>query len=421
MLGRVKRDITFVAKHITSLIGALFLAFAGAPVNKEGYEKRVLVVFGGGIGDVAIQSIVCGYIKEYLKDREVFYLIPYKFQLPYAKECISYDYKKIKRNPLYYFRFVNQLRRIGFSDAIVLFQFWDGFLPSLAADVAPQRAFYSKEKARNRFYIAVSRINYALRYFTFRKRATFVKVASEWDADAALKGWADAWLPGIFPNLAIKEAYFISQVIKIMEPHAPALLPNGLLPLAAPRTELAVDAELEKNYLASLAARGVAIERTCLIGLGSSHPRKNWPVARFVEAAKMLSGMGFQIGVIDHPKDAALVAEFARLYHGDFFNFADANLPKVFILIKHARLVLANDTSFIHIAVALRTPSVCVKIKEPQAYSFYGYKEINKWVETDAMYAPVSSIPTAPVEEACKAALARGRTAEHAERFRFHF
>jgi ADP-heptose:LPS heptosyltransferase len=423
MFSQIKRDAAFVGKHLTSVVGALFLLAAGQKVNKEGYEKRVLVMFGGGIGDVAIESIVCGYIKNYLGDREVYYLMPYKFTLPYAKENIFFDYRRAKKNPFYYFQLANQLRRIGFSDIIVLFQFWDGFLPSLAADVKPTRAFYSKEKERNPFYAIVSRLNRLARFFSFRKRAILVNVASEWDVQSAVKGWATAWPPGIFPNLAIKNAYFISQVIKTIKSDTPPLDTKGLLPLEQPRMEVVVDPVIEREYLQSLKQRGVDIERCCLIGLGSSNPSKNWPVEKFVAAAKALRELGLQIAIIDHKKDGDLIEEFARGYGDDFFNLGiEADMPKVFILIKHATLVLANDTSFVHLAVALQTPSVCVKAKEPRAYSFYGYERINKWMESDAFGVPVSAISVEPVINACRALIAdRNKSPRQSGSFQFCF
>ena len=112
-----------MAKHLTSLVGGFLLFLAGRKVNKNGAKKRLLVVFGGGIGDVAIGSIACGYLKEYLKEYDAYYLTSYKFKLPYAKEHILFNYHKAKKDPFYYFQLVNRLRNIGFSEVVVIFPF----------------------------------------------------------------------------------------------------------------------------------------------------------------------------------------------------------------------------------------------------------------------------------------------------------
>ena len=178
--SRAKENVGFLGKHATSLIGAFFLLLAGVKINKENCEKRILIVFGGGVGDVAVGSVVCGYVKEYLEKYDVYYLMPYKFKLPYAKENIYFNYRKSKEDPFYYFSLINRLRSVGFSKVVVMFPFWEGFLASLASDIKPEQLFCYKEAEPNTFYRMTSKVNYFLKYFSMRKRLVLIKVASGW-------------------------------------------------------------------------------------------------------------------------------------------------------------------------------------------------------------------------------------------------
>ncbi len=426
MMSQIKKNAAFLGKHLTALAGALFLLIAGVPVNKKKYEKRVLVIFGGGVGDVVIGSVACGYIKKYLDGYDVRYLMPYAFELPYATENIRFNYRRAKESPLYYFQLVNQLRDIGFSEVILLFPFWEGFLASLAGDIGSKRVFFYKENEMNAFHRMTSRVNRALHYFSLRKRAVFIPVVSGWG-----EGWAEAhqdprWPLRTFPSIVSKQAHVISQAIKTIRKDAIAVDKNGLLPLEDPRTEIVIDGRIEAEFLKQLAGKHhVRPEECCLIGLGSSDPYKNWPVERFAAVAKAIRARGLKIAIIDQAKDAGLVAEFAAAYGTDFFDLgADADLPRLFVLIKHGAMVVANDTSFIHLAIALKTPSVCVVTNAGMgAYSLYGYERVNIWVNPTEKDKGLLTFVFAPaVISACEALIdARAGAEYQKEKFQLHF
>ena len=368
--------IKLVVKTISPLAGSLILAVAGKPVNKEDHPKRVLVLFAGGAGDVVMRSVVCGYLHHYFQNRDIYYLMPHDIALPYAKKTIRFDYKKSKVDPRYYARLVNELRAIGFGEAIVLLPTWEGFLVSLGRDVKPDRLFcYTQTIPKGLSGILSSMLRW-LR--PLGKRSVDVPLLSGLDKD---------WSKPYWPSEVFLMARFISNVINIMQPD---LTRNeyGLLPFPGVRTEVLVDPNEERDYLAEMGARyGVDMGNCVLIGLGSSTSTRNWPPERFAEVAKYLAEKGMRIGILDHPKDAVLVERFAAAYGGDFLNLgAHANLRQVCILIKHAALTLCNDTSFVHLAVALAAPCVCIsRNHNVGAGSCYGYEDIDQWVFGDAI------------------------------------
>ncbi|MDR3548751.1 MAG: glycosyltransferase family 9 protein [Candidatus Pacebacteria bacterium] len=407
--------VRFLFKNMMSLVGTLFLTFIGAKINKDGYEKRILVVFGGGIGDVIKRSIICGYFKEYLKGYDLYYLMPYPLDLPYAKESIFFDYTRVKMNPRYYADTVNRLRRIGFSKVIVAFPFWDGLLSFLGGDVVPEQLFCHKEAPPHPFYGVVSEISYLLKYPSLRKRMRFIRVVS---------GWDKAWTSERLPSDVLKHAYFISHVIAAIK-GGPALDKNGLLPLADPHTEVVIDGDMERDFMEELRKEyGLDAGSYCVIGLGSSTIQRNWPVEKFVEVAKFLGARGIKIVISEHMKDKDLAERFMAGYPDALDLTGKTDIRHAMILIKHARLLVANDTSFTHAAVALHVPNVCViGNKGLGADSLYGYESINKWAfEDPGSEVPVAAVKPETVIETCREILDRKHDgAKEAEKFQFEY
>jgi hypothetical protein len=350
-------------------MGAFLLFFFGRRANKDHYEKRILVIFGGGIGDVVKRSVICGYIHAYLKEYDVYYLMPYRMKLPYAKETICFDYNKAKIDPIYYFNTVNALRKIGFYQVIVMLPFWDGFLPSLASDIAPKTIFCTQESEPNSSYRAVGRLLSLIRRHSFRKIFKFIKVVSFYDKNKPPKCFSsDVW----------KHVYFISQVLCDLDPRNKSNLnEEGLLPVDHIGTE--IESGIEKVK----AVEGAG--HYCVIGLGSSSPGRNWNPKNFGEVAEFLSGKGLDIVLVGGPESMKLAEGFRESYRGKFINLINkTTLDELCCVIKNSFLMVGNNTSFIHIAIAFKKPMICVCPNEGIGVdSHYGYEDINKWVMAD--------------------------------------
>lgn len=384
--------LKLIVKNISPLVGSAFLFIGGHRVNKDGYAKRILVLFGGGAGDVIKRSIVCGYLHHYLPDREIYHLMPYDFELPYAEETIHFDYKRAKIDPRYYFRLVNRLRGIGFAEVVVLLPAWEGFLASLGKDVRPMRVFRYTEVPPKELLGSLS----LMTKWLHPPSAIYKDIP-------LISAYDDRWRASHWPSDVARMADFISRVIHVIDPRI------SFMPYPAARTEVVIDSREEKEYLEAIHARygGIDLAKCVLIGLGSSSLTKNWPAEKYAEVARHLSGRGYRIIILDHPKDRALVDRFAAGYGDDFLDLGrEANLRQISILIKHAALVLVNDTSFVHLAVALGTPSVCpCRNHQIGSDSCYGYEGMNKWVFGDA----IEGIPVKEVENAVDEALIAGR------------
>lgn len=95
---------------------------------------------------------------------------------------------------------------------------------------------------------------------------------------------------------------------------------------------------------------------------GAQWPEKRWPIERFVEiTARVLNRYGWT-GVVCGGRDDAVIGRMICDAAGvpliDLT--ASTTLQELAVILANARLVLTNDTSAAHIAVAVEAPTVCI-------------------------------------------------------------
>lgn len=89
---------------------------------------------------------------------------------------------------------------------------------------------------------------------------------------------------------------------------------------------------------------------------------KRWPLAHFAELATRLHAeFAWPVVLCGGPGDVGLCEELGAALSMPFVNWAGrTNLAELAGVIQHARLLVCNDTSAVHIAAAVGTPAVCV-------------------------------------------------------------
>ena len=367
----MKGKIKLTVKTFVPLVGYFFSKFKRSENQK--IDNRILIIFGGGIGDVVKRSIICEFIKRCLNDFEVYYLLPYKLKFPYAKEILYFDYTKEKINPFYFAKLSENLKNFGFSKVIILLPFWENFLWTLGLSIEPKTLYVYDETPPNNFEKFLSKIY--TRFFVFSLNK--MKKIRVWS-------YFDKTLPqNIFPSDVYKQSFFISQIIKELDPNV-RLNEIGIVENVEYRTEIEISEEREKKFLEELSKNyKVTPQNYAVIGLGSSSEQKNWPVENFAKVSKYLKEKkGLEIVVVGGKESKEKVKEFEKFFGESFINLVlKTDLESLCILIKNARLVVANDTSFIHIGIAFKIPTICPIMNSYLGVdSLYGYKKINKWV-----------------------------------------
>jgi ADP-heptose:LPS heptosyltransferase len=150
------------------------------------------------------------------------------------------------------------------------------------------------------------------------------------------------------------------------------LVPRVILP----EVELNINAELIRalghtdfksrlpclERLTELPAELMIDTKYCIIVPGASWGPKTWPVANFAElASKVSKARGLKVVLCGTQSEKSICNQVAELSGVDVINFAGlTSLAQMIEIIRHASLLVANDSASIHIAAATRTPCVCI-------------------------------------------------------------
>jgi len=367
----MKEKIKLTIKTFIPFIGYFLSKFKRSKNQK--IDNKILIIFGGGIGDVVKRSIICEFVKQCLNDFEVYYLLPYKLKFPYAKEILYFNYTKAKINPFYFAKLSENLKNFGFSKVIILLPFWENFLWTLGLSVEPKVLYVYDETPPSNFEKFLNKIYAHFFIFSLNK----MRKIRVWS-------YFDKTLPqNIFPSDVYKQSFFISQIIKELKPNV-RLNEIGIVEDVEYKTEIEINEEREKNFLEELSKNYKLIPKNyAVIGLGSSSEQKNWPVENFAKVSKYLKEKkGLEIVVVGGKESKEKVKEFERFFEESFINLVlKTDLESLCMLIKNAKLVVANDTSFIHIGIAFKIPTICPIMNSYLGVdSLYGYEKINKWV-----------------------------------------
>jgi len=95
---------------------------------------------------------------------------------------------------------------------------------------------------------------------------------------------------------------------------------------------------------------------------GASTKIRQWPVTKFVEAIGAISESYDLLPVLcGAPSEKDLCMEVAAKAGASCIDYSGkTTLPELVEVIRNARLLVGNDTSAVHIAAAVGTPSVCI-------------------------------------------------------------
>ena len=121
--------------------------------------------------------------------------------------------------------------------------------------------------------------------------------------------------------------------------------------------------DLPKLPLLELLPTHLKIETPyCVIVPGTSWAPKNWPAENFALIAREIQARhGFKIVLMGASTEQTMCQHVARACVGDVIEIAGKTSLSQFVeLIRHAVLVISNDSSTVHIAAATGTRAVCI-------------------------------------------------------------
>ena len=93
---------------------------------------------------------------------------------------------------------------------------------------------------------------------------------------------------------------------------------------------------------------------------GASSALKQWPTEYFAEIANRIYNETFLTGILDGGPSEKLLAESIQGLTDVPLEWAGTPLNELPKLLKHSKFLVSNDTSAVHIAVAVKTSVICI-------------------------------------------------------------
>lgn len=134
--------------------------------------------------------------------------------------------------------------------------------------------------------------------------------------------------------------------------------------------------------------KDIPTEEFALFFLGASTEFRMWSVSDFVKVSQRIPYN--TIVLCGSPKEQTLALEFISSYHGDkkiIDLTGKTSLLDLVSVIANAKMTISNETSASHIAVATRTPSICL-LGGGHYGRFHPYK-VDTFNEDEKKYLPV--------------------------------
>ncbi len=365
--------LKFIVKmKIVAPLRSLFLRFRAADVNKEEWEKRLLLVNLESLGDMILFTSVLKHYKKRFPDHRVYLLIKAGTNFEkvidknFVDEVLTVDYRTFAVNPFYGAAFINRLRQIGFAQVVSHdFSAAEIIGKMIATEVGAKEVvgYGGMDIEWKKPFDIQQKKN--LQIIKTKIFPRFTKIIRSIDKDAE-------------PNTRLRNA--ISHYRAIYEDFAGAKESDYA-------TTIAVSSDNSEDTLKKF---GLEKNKYVLFNLNATMFYRRWPLFRFSKIAEFLEEQGIAVVLMGAAVNVARAEEFQKTYWSKSVNLAGkTSFPDLINLVRNSMLVFANDTSAIHLAVALRKPSICIAGGgQFGAFTNYGYSDINHWLwqKTDCYF-----------------------------------
>lgn len=362
----------FLKMRATHSLRSFLLFLFGVTVNRDGWEQRMLIVNLEAIGDLAMFTSVLKHYRASFSGKKLYLLIKSgtgmenMFRRHFVDEVITVRYKAFSAYPWYGFSLINRLRRIGFAKVIN---------HDFSAAEAIGKIISVSVGARDVIGYEGQAVEF-LKPFDVQQAKTLLMVRKK----------IFPRYTALLPTVAIDPAttgYFPHEIsyYRLLYEYASGTKGQDYIP------ELFYDDTAGPAMLAKL---GVTKGRYVVMNINSGARCKCWPPERFSQIATYIHSLGFVIVLVGSPSEAAFVRGFQNSCPVRMVDASGkTDFDELVALVANSFLVFSNDTSTIHIAVALKKPSFCIVGGGQFGVAIdYGYADINRWVykKTDCFF-----------------------------------
>ena len=149
------------------------------------------------------------------------------------------------------------------------------------------------------------------------------------------------------------------------------------------QTELFPDQNAELNVKEFMDKKGLRTKQFIAIGASASYPLKCWPVSYFHELISKLHEQGWMVVLVGGKNEKETI-QLEKEFSGKLLSAAGIFSPlKSAELLRHAKIVVTNDTSIAHLAEAMRTPVLVLYGATVKEFGYAPFMKESRILETN--------------------------------------
>ncbi|MBU6500549.1 MAG: glycosyltransferase family 9 protein [Patescibacteria group bacterium] len=363
--AEIKEYIKFLIKwRLFGFVNKVALLFWGHKPNTADYGKRILVINLHALGDIIATTSALRRYKLDFPDKEIYCLFPKgmvdeSFFREFVDKTFLVDIKKFGLDIKYELGFINGLRDIGFETVVN-----QGY----GVLELPGKTIATNIGAKNIIGYEGLVTEYVNANWVARRRIAFIK--------KHIFPLYTKLVPIVDPDF--KKRGRVTNFVKIN-----AAIYDGFLGHAAKilPTKISVDPGAEKSVLKILEENKINPGTYAVFVLGARTPARRWPVERFAEVAKEVERLKIPVVLVGMPSEIEVATHFKKISAVSVIDLiGKLSLKELVSTVNHCLFVLTNDTGPVHIAVALKKPSMSIVGDAALGVSDdYGYPRINRW------------------------------------------
>lgn len=369
-MKKLRSRLKFLIKlKIITPLRSLLLFLTRREVNKRGWENRILIINMAALGDLVMFTSVLKHCKESLPGKDVYFLVRADFGIDdntfgdFVHRIITVNHGLFGVNPLYASRFINSLRSIGFRKVVDSVPSTPELIgKTIAINLGAEEVWAYEglglvlERPLDR---TMSESIDLVRTSFFPKFSNIVRSIDKNTDFRRIYRWRHyiAHYAAVFEEFTGHKFSDYATVLKI-----------------GPAARESIASLLKENRLSP--------GTYCVLNLGASSPHRRWNIEKFVEVAKEIKAQGIPIVLVGTRNEFPLASQFNELFGEKAINLVGGlSLSDLIALIGESLFVFTNDTSTVHIAVALQKASLCIiGGAHIGIMSLYGYEGLNRWV-----------------------------------------
>jgi len=331
---------------------------------KQKAGENILIVCGGGIGDIITDTAVLKHYRNYFRNKKIYLLTNLQNNAKailknyFSDEIIEVDFYKFKRSYIYALKVYKKLKDIGFETIIYnitiniinLSPLY--YLLDAREKIAYEGELWYRNIKKDEDYI----IWFSNKYIFPKIKKEFTKIIESYSQEKE---------NGVLVNV-------IKHKVKIFEDFTGQKIYD--YSTFVPKSDL--------NYVSKDILK-ISRNKYFIIVPGAGAYYRRWPFERFIKVTKEILKIDKNLLpiFIGSPAEKNIIKDLDKTLPQALNLVGKLNFEELKFLIENCQFLIGNEQGLIHLAIALKKPTICIiGGGHLGRYSHYGDSNINKWV-----------------------------------------